>query len=109
MSRAQTVARARALMAGGMEKNAAVRQAVDEAVKAAARRMRRPSYRDAIAWLVGNDDSDWAQHSDEDYRAGVGGSNLAVTACLVADLFGVDHDRIRADVRAGLRKAGRLH
>jgi hypothetical protein len=62
----------------------------------------RASYRAGVAWLVHNDDTDWAHHRPDE---GVGAAS--VTACLLADLFGVDTERVRADVLRGLKKAGR--
>ena len=70
---AKTIARARQLIAGGMDKDVAIRQAVDEQAKRAASAPKRPSYREAIAWMVGNDDVDWAFSSDEDYGPGRAG------------------------------------
>lgn len=69
--------------------------------------MKRPSYRAGIDWLVDNDDTEWAlDHSGD--RDADAMSSPAVTACLLADLFGVDVERVRKDVRRGLEKAGRL-
>lgn len=52
--------------------------------------MKRPSYREAIQWLIDNDDNEWLD--DE-------GPIVSVTAALVADLFGIDIDRVITDLR----------
>lgn len=52
-------------------------------------RMKRPSYRDAIAWVAQNDDP--AVTDPELVHA-------AVTVGFVADLFGVDQEKVAADV-----------
>lgn len=64
--------------------------------------MRRPSYREALRWLLLNDDTEWLN----DARHG-----LSVSTALVADLFGVDDERIVADLlrlRERMRKAGEV-
>lgn len=55
---------------------------------------KRPGYREAIAWIALNDDCEWlyADGTDTAYTA-------SVTACLVADLFGVDTERVANDLR----------
>ena len=58
--------------------------------------MKRASYRDAIRWIVDNDDTEWL---DEDHGI------INITASLVADLFDVKHDRLIADLRRELAKA----
>lgn len=55
--------------------------------------MRRPSYRDALRWLVMNDDCNWL-----DYPADDGMGSMSVSAALAADMFDVGDDRIRADL-----------
>lgn len=55
--------------------------------------MKRASYKDAIFWLAHNEDSQWAK-----YRDGTPDGYLSVSASLVADIFDVDHEKIRADV-----------
>ena len=55
--------------------------------------MRRASYRDGIYWIAANDDTEWV---DGDY------GTPSVTACLLADLFSVDTERVRVDVRRKL-------
>jgi hypothetical protein len=52
--------------------------------------VKRPAYRDAIRWMADNDDILWL-----DDRNGC----PSVTACLVADLFGVTDERVTADLR----------
>ena len=61
--------------------------------------MKRASYRAAIQWIVDNDDTEWAEY-DKSTAMGT----PSVTACLIADLFGVDDERIRRDVLRGLSK-----
>ncbi len=56
--------------------------------------MKRPAYRDAIRWMALNDDTEWID-SDPDR----GGGSPSVTATLTADLFGVDTERVRADLK----------
>lgn len=53
------------------------------------------SYKQAIEWMVENDDTDW-----------VLGDPQSVTAALVADLFGKSDDQVRKDLFAALKKAG---
>ena len=61
--------------------------------------MRRPGYREAMEWLVLNDDVEWATFDLPDARASV-----SVTGALVCDLFGVDVERLRADIRRGIER-----
>lgn len=51
--------------------------------------MNRPSYKQALQWIVDNDDTEWLRH---EY------GSLSVTAAFVADLFGVSDDRIKNDL-----------
>ena len=51
--------------------------------------MKRPSYREAMQWIVLNDDTEWL--TDEH-------GSLSVTAALVADLFGVSDERVIKDL-----------
>ena len=51
--------------------------------------MKRPSYKQAIEWIVDMDDCYWVQ--DENPIA-------SVTACMVADLFDVDLERVKRDI-----------
>lgn len=55
------------------------------------------SYKQAIAWMVENDDTEW-----------VLGDPQSVTAALVADLFGKDDDTVRRDLFKALQLAGRI-
>lgn len=64
--------------------------------------MKRPGYREAIRWIVYNDDTEWVR-ADEDE----GDPMISVTAALVIDLFDVSEERFMADLRRELRKAGR--
>lgn len=59
--------------------------------------MKRPGYRDAINWLAFNDDTEWTQ----DERP-----IPSVTACLVADLFEVEVDKVTKDLRRELKRVG---
>ena len=47
-------------------------------------------YQDAIAWVVGNDDTEFLNDDDP---------MLSVTASLVADLFHKTDDEVLADIR----------
>lgn len=64
--------------------------------------MKRASYRDGIFWLAANDDTEWA-HGDPGSALG----SPSVTATLLADLFAVDVERVRADVLRELKKQDR--
>jgi hypothetical protein len=55
--------------------------------------MKRP-YREAIRWIVDNDDTEWLDEED---------AAPNVTAVFLADIFDVDHDKVIADLRRGLR------
>lgn len=55
------------------------------------------AYREAIRWLVNNDDTEWT--ADENGCA-------SVTASLVADIYGRTTEEVTADLRAALAKAG---
>jgi hypothetical protein len=59
--------------------------------------MKRPGYREAIRWIVDNDDTSDIQ-STEDYPN--------VTGSLVADLFDVTPERVVADILRALKKDG---
>ena len=68
--------------------------------------MKRPGYREAVEWLVLNDDVEWATFDPPDACASV-----SVTGALVCDLFGIETERLRADIRRGIkihRKPGAL-
>lgn len=100
---AKTIARARALTGAGIPRDVAVETAIREQVERARARPVRPSYSAFIQWMVDQDDTDWARHEEDDSLG-----SLSVTATMVSHLFEVDGEKVRADVRAGLRKAGRL-
>lgn len=68
------------------------------------KRMKRGSYREAIRWIAENDDTVWV----DDVNA-YGPADLSVTATLIADLFDVEHERVRVDIRRELDKYQRLH
>lgn len=53
----------------------------------------KPSFRAAIQWMADNDDTEWL--SDEE-------PTLSVTAALVADLFGAEHERVVKSLRRAL-------
>lgn len=55
--------------------------------------------KDAIDWIVDNDDTEWVHYSDP---------IPSVTACLVADLFDKDIEEITARIRKGLAKQSRF-
>jgi hypothetical protein len=58
--------------------------------------MKRPGYREAITWLALNDDCEWL--TDDNCN------DLSVSACLVADLFGIKDDKVRSDLRRVLNR-----
>jgi len=66
--------------------------------------MKRASYREGIYWLAANDDTDWVHLDPES-----GGGTPSVTACLLADLFDVDTERVRKDVLRELDKQANAH
>lgn len=55
------------------------------------------SYKQAIAWMVENDDCNWVERD---------GDPQSVTAALVADLFAKEDEQVRKDLRRALIKAG---
>ena len=55
--------------------------------------MLRPSYRLAIEWLANNDDTEWL---NDEY------ASVSVTCALVADMFGVDVERVTRDLKRAL-------
>lgn len=57
--------------------------------------MKRASYRDAVRWMVYNDDTEWT-HDEEPI--------ISVTAALVADMFDVEQDKIISDIRRALKQ-----
>lgn len=56
------------------------------------KRMKRPSYREAVAWVAENDSGGSADALEPTVVSEL------VTACLVADLFGVEPERVGQDV-----------
>jgi hypothetical protein len=64
--------------------------------------MKRPGYREALTWLVENDDTEWVTKDPNDPNDG--GGALSVTAALVADMFGVDDERVRKDLARMLKQ-----
>lgn len=61
--------------------------------------MKRASYREAIRWIAGNDDTEWVNEAYSD-----GFAPLSVTAALVVDLFDADEQRVRQDIKRELNK-----
>jgi hypothetical protein len=57
--------------------------------------LQRASYRNAIMWIAHNDDNEWI---DDEH------GHPSVTACLVADLFGIDTDRVTTDLRRAIKR-----
>lgn len=55
------------------------------------------SYKQAIKWMVDNDDTDWVEADPQ-----------SVAAALVADLFGRTDLQVRLDIIKELIRAGRL-
>lgn len=55
--------------------------------------MNRPSYKNAILWIVENDDTEWL---DDETPI------TSVSAALVADLFGVSDQKIIKDLNKAL-------
>ena len=60
--------------------------------------MNRASYRYGIFWLAANDDTEWVEAEN---------GSPSVTACLLADLFGVSTERVTADLKRELAKQRR--
>ena len=56
-------------------------------------------YKDAIFWIVANDDTDFLD--DPDY------TGLSVTASFAADMFGKKDDEVRADLLKERKRQGR--
>ncbi len=56
--------------------------------------IKRPGYREALAWIVGNDDTEWLTHEH---------GQMSVTAALVADLFDKTDEQVTADLRNARR------
>lgn len=62
--------------------------------------MKRASYREAVAWIALNDDTEWLE--DEKPM-------ISVTVALVMDIFDVSEDKIVSDLRrkiTGAKKKG---
>lgn len=64
-------------------------------------RVKRPGYREAITWMALNDDTEWVTEFAEVEEP------ASVTACMVADLFGVTQERVTEDLRRALKKRDR--
>lgn len=56
--------------------------------------MKRASYREAILWMAHNDDNEWVEKDDP----------VSVTAALIADLFDVEQEKVKADLIRQLEK-----
>ena len=54
--------------------------------------MKRASYREAVAWIAYNDDPGSSDSRDAEAVRGM------ISVGLVADIFGVDSERVAADV-----------
>jgi hypothetical protein len=66
------------------------------------RKMKRANYRDAISWIACNDDADGPDALSFEAVRG------HASVCLIADLFGVEQERVARDV-VRYRKQGRSH
>jgi hypothetical protein len=64
--------------------------------------MKHASYREAVAWIAGNDGTEWLgdgfQQLDSDMPV------LSVTAALVADIFDVTEEKLIADLRSAIAR-----
>ena len=58
---------------------------------AAPRRTAIP-YRDALRWILSNDDTDWLDQGDTPAQF------ISVTACLVADIYSRTNEEVAADL-----------
>jgi hypothetical protein len=58
-------------------------------------RMKRPSYRSAVAWIARNDNAYYDRPVNSAAEENVAGY---ISTCLVADLFGIDPKRVAKDV-----------
>jgi hypothetical protein len=56
-------------------------------------------YRDAIFWIVANDDTEFLDDQD--------GGHLSVTASFAADMFGKTDAQVRADLITERKRQGR--
>lgn len=59
--------------------------------------MKRPSYRDAVNWLAFNDDNTALEEPE---------FGLSVAASVVRDIFGVEEEKLRVDIRKEIRRQG---
>lgn len=59
---------------------------------------RKPSYGEAIMWLIGNERLDWVDHAEPEFPE---------TVRLVSELFDVSLLQILRDIRASLDSAGK--
>ena len=69
--------------------------------------VKRPGYREAVEWLVLNDDVEWATFDPVGETSGL--ASISVTGALVRDLFGVPTERLRADIRRGIKRLRKDH
>jgi hypothetical protein len=67
-------------------------------------KVKRPSYRSALYWIVMNDDVSFLNYNDRSD----GRSAMSATACLVADMFDLSDERVRADLIREARRLDRL-
>lgn len=63
-------------------------------------RMRRPSYRESVAWIGENDSAGDDEALDPVWVVGL------VTVGFVADMFGVEQEKVAADVVKYRKKKG---
>ena len=65
----------------------------------AQRRAPRASYRAAIEWIAGNDDTSWLEHD-----ANVAEGTECIAAALVADVWGKTTEQVRADLQRAVER-----
>lgn len=53
----------------------------------------RMGYRETLAWLLDNEDTEWLEHSSEN-----GQGALPISAALAADIFGKTDEALRKDI-----------
>lgn len=61
--------------------------------------MKRPGYREAVEWLVCNDDCYWLSFAETQDNP-----IISVAAALVRDLFGVDDEKLFSDMRRAMKR-----
>jgi hypothetical protein len=73
--------------------------AVSMLTEVAQRRAPRASYRAAIEWIAGNDDTSWLEHD-----ANVAEGTECIAAALVADVWGKTTEQVRADLQRAVER-----